>query len=659
MNRGGGALGCHSYKKRFMKKLLAFIFLLQFSQLFAQNTPPLERIISIKITNERLDNALKAIGNSGSFSFSYNPDDIDINKKVSVSLQNQPVREALTIIFGNTVTFKSRGNYVILKKNDEEQKKDFFVMGYVSDGETGLKIEKASVYEPVTLASAVTNQYGYYRLKIPTTLSNVNIQVRKQNYHSTEALVKGKQNITLNLTIIPVKPLQISNKTLTPIAIKTDTLPAKKLDSIPPFQNKPIEIAKDTLSVTKKKLDYQNYWDETKEILLDTHRQITDWFINTRQKIHLNNIEDTLYRPFQISLTPFVGTNHYLSGNVINDYSVNILVGYSLGVRKLEVGGFMNIVRGNVSGIQAAGFANLVGEHVRGVQGAGFVNVVGKNTYGIQASGFGNLVFGNFTGIQASGFANAVLHSSKYIVQASGFGNLILNNGSGIQATGFVNLVGKDFRGIQASGFLNYVGEDFTGVQAGVINIADNVNKGLQIGVLNFADRSNAIPIGVASFVRKGGYKRLELSTDEVNSANLTFKTGVKRFYNVFTAGFNYNPVNKPLFSFGYGLGTAWRLNRTFWLNFDVVSHHLQNDVNTWELNQLTRGSLGLEVHLSPRIALFVASTVNFHATQETEMNLGKLSKFRFYEHQGRYFGERALLSAWWGYQGGIRICSR
>ncbi len=639
-----------------MRKLLIFIFLLHLSESFAQNTPPLERIITVKITNEKLDNALKIISNAGNFSFSYNPDQLDITRRVSVSVQNQPVRETLNVIFGNTASYRNRGNYIILKKNDEEPKKDFFVMGYVSDGETGLKIEKASVYEPITLASAVTNQYGYYRLKIPNTLSNVNIQVRKQNYHQEELAVKGRANTTVNVSLLPIKPIQATVKRLEPIAIKKDSVSIKKIDSIVVA---PVVLAKkDTLIQRSDKLDYREYWNETKDGLIEAHRQITDWLITTRQNIHLDNIQDTIYRPAQISLLPFVGTNHYLSGNVINDYSVNIIAGYSLGVRKLEVGGFMNIVRGKVDGIQASGFVNLVGESVRGIQASGFSNIVGRSAYGVQGAGFTNLVFRNFSGVQGAGFANVVLRSTRNSVQAAGFGNVIVGNGSGVQAAGFGNITIGNFKGIQASGFLNYVGEEFKGVQAGILNIAYRVNNGLQVGVFNFAEVSNSIPIGLASFVKRGGYRRLELSNDEVNMANITFKTGVKRFYNIFTAGYSFGEINKPLFSFGYGLGTAWKLNRTFWLNFDVVSSHLQNDVSEWEVNQLIRGNLGLEVHLSPRLALFVGPTISFHATQESEINLGQLSKFRFYEQEGRYFGEKAMLSSWLGYQAGIRICN-
>lgn len=646
-----------------MRKLLTFIFLLHLSQSFAQNIPPLERVITIKINNEKLDNALKMISSAGNFSFSYNPSEIEINRRVTVSAQNQPVREVLNTVLGNSATFRNRGNYIILKKNEEELKKDFFVMGYVSDGETGLKIEKASVYEPITLASAVTNEYGYYRLKVSSALANVNIQVRKQNYRHEDLTIKNRTNTTLNVSLLPIKPIiSVPVKELSPISIKTDTLPLKKIDSIPPFQVElPLITKKDTVvkAPTKlNKIDYETYWNDTRDALLYTHRQITDWLITTRQNIHIDNIEDTLYRPAQVSLLPFIGTNHYLSGNVINDYSFNLIAGYSLGVRKLEVGGFMNLVRGKVDGIQAAGFANLVGETVKGFQGSGFVNIVGQSAYGLQAAGFGNLVFRNFSGVQGAGFANVVLNNTRNSIQGAGFGNVIWGSGSGIQAAGFGNTVGGDFKGLQIAGFVNHVEETLSGAQIGVINNAYRINNGLQLGVFNFAEESNSIPIGVASFVKRGGYRRWELSNDEVNLANISFKTGVRRFYNIFTAGYSFNEPNKPLFSFGYGLGTAVKLNRTFWLNFDITSHHLQNDIEKWELNQLLRGSLGLEVHLSPRFALFVTPTINFHATQESEINLGQFSKFKFVEKEGRYFGDKAMLTSWVGYQAGIRICN-
>ncbi len=660
-----------------MKKLFTFFLLLSITQVFAQNRPPLERIISIKISNERLDNALKSIASAGNFSFSYNPDEFSVEKRVSISAQNQAVREILSDIFGNMATFKNRNNYIILKKASEEPQKDFFVMGYVSDGETGLKIEKASIYEPVTLASAVSNQYGYYRLKIPKELNNVNLLVRKQNYQDERILIRSKQDKTLNIKLLSIPKLPKVDTIARLISFKIDSLPNKKLDSLPVIQPvitkiEPVE-AKDSIIIEIPRIDYQEYWNTAKEQLQITQRRLTDWFITTKQNIHLDNVRDTLYRPAQISFLPFIGTNHYLSGNVINNVSINIIGGYSLGVRSLEIGGFFNVVRGKVYGIQASGFANLVGQDVKGVQMAGFGSINGRNFYGVQASGFGNLNGGstggiqmagfgnaslkNFSGIQAAGFGNFVLQDTHASIQAAGFGNATIGSTNGLQVAGFGNFTGKDLKGIQIAGTANYVGGEMSGLQISLFNFAKKAQSGHQIGLFNFAKESkNSIPIGLLSFAGKGGYRRLELGADEVNWFNLSFKTGVKRFYNILTAGYNFGLADKADFSLGYGLGTAWKLNRTFWLNFDVVSSHIQENGNYWNLRQHSKASLGLEIHATRHVALFVSPTLNFLASKDEGIDLGKLNNWKISEKQGYYFGQKAMLTSWVGIQGGIRI---
>lgn len=661
-----------------MKKLLTFTLLLFWSNLsLAQSRPPLERIISVKVFNERLDNTLTIISKAGNFSFSYNPDELSIDKRVSVNVQNQSIREVLTDIFGNSIALKNRGNYIILKKISEEPKKDFFVMGYVSDGETGLKIEKASIYEPITLASTVSNQFGYYRLKLPRDLNSINLLVRKQSYRDERILLSKKQDKVLNIKLLALKPLPKIDTIIRLISFKIDSLPNKKIDSLPIIQPSTAKIeriaSKDSVIIEPEKFDYREQWEITKEKLQATQERFLVWLITTKQNIHLDNIQDTIYRPVQISFLPFIGTNHYLSGNVINNFSFNILGGYSLGVRTLELGGILNIVRGKVDGIQGSGFANLVGQDVKGIQLASFANIVGRNVYGVQGAGFGNLNFGStggvqaagfgnavlkdFSGIQASGFGNFVGRDTRSSVQAAGFGNVVIGNGIGVQAAGFGNFVGKDFKGIQVAGTANFVSGTMNGLQISVFNYARRANNGYQIGVINFADEStNSIPIGLISFVGKGGYKRLEVSTDEVNKFNLTFKTGVKCFYNILTAGYNFGFANKPNFTLGYGLGTAWQLNRTFWLNLDFVSSHIQANENQWSLNQHNKASLGLEIHATRHLAVFIAPTLNFLASRESSIDLGKVNNWKFYEKQGYYFGERATLTSWFGVQGGIRI---
>lgn len=665
-----------------MKKLTILFLFLHCTQLFAQRIPPLERLISIRISNEKIEDALENISKTGNLTFSYSPNVVEINKRVSLNAQNQSVREILNEIFNNSIEYKNRGNYIILKKKNEEERKDFFVMGYVSDGETGLKIEKASIYEPSSLASAVTNQYGFYKIKLSTELNNISLLVRKQDYQGATVSIKTKQDKNLNINLLPVIIQKSITTEISSVAykptFKLDTLPNKKLDSIPPIQL-PKTVIKDSSIAEAKviKIDPKQEWEDAKETISEATNDLMSWFLTKKQSIHQNNIQDTIYRNLQISFLPYLGTNHFLSGNVINDYSLNILAGYSLGNRVLEVGLGVNLVRGNVNGIQAAGIANLVGNTTKGIQAAGFMNLNGNVMSGIQAAGTINLNFGNSSGIQAAGFSNLALKNFYGIqaagaynmvqgnlrkgVQASGFTNIILGSGRGVQAAGAMNFTLKDFDGVQASGFFNFVGKEFKGVQVGVINYARNANNGVQVGVFNFAKTSNSIPVGLLSFVGNG-YKRLEISADELIPFNVTFKTGVKRLYNIISAGYSLDANRKPAYQYSYGLGTAWRLNRTFWLNFDVINGRIQTEhsVIDWEtVSNLSRASLGFEAHLSKRFALFVSPTLNFFVSENTKVNLGSLEKLKLMEKTGTWFGNNVNYTSWIGLQGGIRICNR
>jgi hypothetical protein len=668
-----------------MKKLFIIILLTALNTNTYGQAPPLERLISIQLNNERLDDALDKIGKVGGFTFSYNPTDFEVGKRVSLNADNQPIRGIMNGIFQETARFKSKNNYIIIQKNKPKEKEDFFVMGYVLDGETGLKIEKASIYEPVSLASAVTNQYGYYRIKLSSEMNNHNLMVRKANYVGEKVTLKTKQDKYINITLLPIKPIEIIKQEppqpiqtkieiqiepIKPIVFRQDTLPEKKIDSL---KIPPSVIEKE---VSPEKDGFEDRLQGLQSEIDDFKNTVIRWFLNAKQAIHTDNIGDTLHRPFQISLMPYLGTNHTLSGNVINDVSVNVIAGYSLGNRILEVGGVANIVRGNVSGLQAAGVVNLVGKDTKGIQAAGTLNLVGRdfsgvqasgfsninvgNTNGIQATGFGNVVVKDLTGVQASGFGNIVAGSMKLGVQATGTINIVGKNANGIQASGVFNLTGENFKGIQVTGGVNIVGKTLNGLQVGTVNISKKVKGGMQIGVLNFSGENRGLPIGLLSFVGRGGYKRLEINADELNISNLTFKTGVPALYNIFTVGYNWNIPNKPTWSYGYGLGTAVKFSKRFWMDLSVTSSVLnpQWGSNSYT-NTLNKAALGLEMHITRHVAFFVAPTVNLHFSDEYNIDLGSYRLPKSEPRDVTVFQRDMKMTTWVGYQAGLRICSR
>ena len=592
----------------------------------AQSTSLLETKITLRVSNERIDETLRQISARGGFSFSYSPDVIAVSSRVSLNASNQSVREILNVLFDGKVLFKERRKYIILQRTPEVAEKKpevFYLNGYVIDEKTGEKLPNASIYEPVTLASAVSNQYGYYKIKLPAQSEKLRLEVRKEEYAGRSVEVAARQNAYLSITLAPdtIQPQpapQVARLTDSLVVVPREPRIVFRQDSSRPQIGIPVVVVSpetdpDSIIPIRRK---------EKKPLAEALRDLRDGLVyalsTARQAIHVENIQDSLHRPFQASLLPFIGTNHQLSGNVVNDVSVNLLAGYSLGVDMVEAGLGFNLVRGDVNGVQAAGVANVVGREVRGVQ----------------AAGVANLVIGDFEGVQASTA---------------------------------LNITAGDFRGLQAGG-VNVAGAKLDGWQiAAGLNIAGRVERGHQLGVINYADSSATVPFGYFSFVRINGYRRLELTTDELNYGNVTFKTGVRKFYNIFTFGTNAFLPNKPSGSIGYGLGTARYLGkrsqgdaRKWMLNLDFVASRVALEKKflkgPYAVN--TRLSLNLERKISPRLALTVGPSLNLLFSPYRGLLKAGGASLPAFQVSSSDGGEGSTYG-WAGFQVGLRLCNR
>ncbi|WP_128543966.1 STN and carboxypeptidase regulatory-like domain-containing protein [Larkinella soli] len=640
------------------------------AQSSSNDRPPLERIISVDLRNERLGNALKIISREGRFNFSYNSDIINENSPVTLRVDRTPVREVLTQLFRNAISFRSRGNHIILQRAEapEEAPKSFILDGYIIDRQTGQRVSQVSIYEKTTLASTVSNPYGYYRIKLSTDIPTVRLEVRRKYYFPETVAIPNRQTHTLRILLTP-SPLQPD---LQPMAVRRSVDTTRPAPIVP----QPMAVAVPVDSVPEPKTG-PTLWDRSKSVVEETSADFADWFKSTKQAIHDANLAgDTLHRYVQFSLFPFVGTNHTLSGRVINEYSFNLVAGYSLGVRSVELGGFLNMVRGDVEGVQAAGFANIVGENTKGVQAAGFINGVRGNVVGIQAAGFGNTVIGTVRGIQGAGFYNMTLSDMPNSVQAAGFGNIAVRSLSGFQLAGFSNFTGSDMNGFQLAGFGNITGGNISGFQlsgfsnlaikrlsgwqiSGFLNYAGEVERGHQIAIINIAGASETTPIGLLSYVQRNGYRRLEISTDELMTANLTFKTGVRRFYNIFTGGSNLGIAGKPLWSLGYGFGTAFNLGRTWMWNIDLTGHVLSApDRFYWdELSSTVRLSTAIEKKLGGRLALAFGPAVSLFISDFTQNKPSTRFDVPIFRKTDAYFN--TFYSGWVGFHAALRITNK
>lgn len=595
--------------------LAFFIFLMDFVQ--AQSI--LDKKITISLMEEKMPEALNKIGKAGDFSFSYNSSIISAEQTVTVYAFDRTVAEVLTEIFKGTISFKEKGKYVILKKVAVVTKpSQFIVSGFIEDSQTQNKIENASVYDKHSISSVITDEVGYFQLKLSKQKDSVRFSVSKKNYLDT--LI---------------------------------TLPAQSYQSLQIGLKSKVVAAPVVVDSTKKVEEPMTMPYESEP--------------------NVQNISDTLYRDIQISLLPFVGSNNGLSGNTINNYSINMLGGYSLGTRQIELGFFFNIDRGDVSWLQIGGVGNLVGRNVYGVQAAGFANVNGGDATALQVAGFFNGNRGELHGVQVAGFANTNLKSMQG-VQVAGLSNFAKGKSNGVQIAGGANVLVGRFRGTQIAGAVNVNTKNIYGTQiaglsnigikrvtgsqlAGLFNYGKSV-RGTQIGLLNYADSLGGVPIGLISYVNHG-YHKLEISADEIFYSNLAFRTGARKFYNILLVGIQPNLIssNNYLWTFGYGLGTARKITRGIHINIDATAQHVTKADYTNSLSLLNKVHLGLDFKLARKFWIYGGVTLNGYLTEIASTDNPSL----FNQYQPTIISERNIndnlnLKMWWGAKVALRF---
>jgi hypothetical protein len=586
----------------------------------AQN--PLERNISLEVNRQRLDQVLEIMSNKGNFYFSYNSSIIKKDSLVSFMARNKSVKQVLDQLFPDHYEFRESGNYIIIRKTPISltfvtnkavtQEKFYVVSGYVLDDETGDWIQNASIYEKTLLASTLTNANGFFKLKLKPKARKASLTVSKEFYQDTSFLIDPGYNQQLTVTLMPETSGSIS-------IIGPD-------DYFAPDQLK-LRIQSDS-SIT----EYTYVKADSAKV---ERTRMGQFLLSPRQKIQSLNLKKFFTsRPFQVSFTPGLGTHGRLSPQVINNFSFNILGGYNGGVNGLEAGGLFNIDKKYVQYGQVAGLFNMVGGHMNGLQVAGLNNTVLDTVKGVQVSGVSNIVKGKLTGFQVGGVYNHVTDSVKG-VQVAGVGNFSKKQVSGAQIAGVANISNRGIAGVQVSGVINYARH----------------LKGVQVGLINVSDTSEGFSIGLINIVLKG-YHKLVFSTDEVVNLNAAFKTGSHKLYNILQAGINLKD-SAEVFSFGYGIGSEFRLGNTCTLNPEITAQHLY--LGSWDYaNILSRFHLNLNLKLGKYVSIFAGPVFNVYYSRQDVIFPGYKSPIPHGDYHQYKLGSK--VKGWLGWNAGINF---
>ncbi len=187
----------NKYKTYFLVCILLVFVCISFAQ------TPLQKNISIQVKNQRLSNVLDIIGNTGNFNFSYNSKIVKKDSLVTLNFVNKPVKEILDFIFKTGYEYIESGNYIILRrkpiavptlqtivKSVVSEEKNYVVKGYIIDEATGEKINDASVYEAKQLASDLSNENGFFKIKLKRKYKTASVTVSKLFYKDTTIFVE-------------------------------------------------------------------------------------------------------------------------------------------------------------------------------------------------------------------------------------------------------------------------------------------------------------------------------------------------------------------------------------------------------------------------------------------------------------------------------------
>ena len=486
----------------------------------------LETPVTITAEKQPVGQVLQLIGSQGNFYFSYASNVVKNDSLVSISVERKPVRAVLDQLFAGNLTYRESSNYLILLPGHKPVEKYFIITGQLIDGETRRPLDFASVYTQNLQASALSGDDGTFRLRVKESMLPQRVTLSKLGYQdSTFVLTHGTAPEGTYI--------------LYPKSIELDEVVIGNSGGFGSF--------------------------------------LTRLFVSSRQRMtSLNLGQFFVSLPYQLSLTPGLGTHGRMAPQIINKVSINIVGGYTAGTNGLEMAGGFNISKQDVQYVQMAGLFNVVSGAMKGVQMAGAHNRVEEEVRGVQASGITNIAKNYLRGAQLAGLGN---HAPS------------------------------GFSGAQVAGLYNTAGETAGGVQIAPFNAAKHL-KGVQIGVINRAVTSEGLSIGLINLI-KYGYSHISVGTGELSPAQVSWKTGNPKLYAVLSAGMGQSEEPERILV-AWGMGTAWQFSSRTALQLEIMQQS-QLARELYDSPSSLRLQTPFNYFITPRFSLFGGPALTWH----------------------------------------------
>ncbi len=340
-----------------MKKAkLVLLFILLSISLFSKN------VVNLNLQNEKLSVAMNLITQQTGVEFSYNPQIVNINHTVSVSIINKEVKEAIDLLVGDMYSYRIKGRYVIITS-----------------------VKKIS-------GTTVDNEYIIAENKKNKDKSSGN------NPNNGLSIIRDRKIVNEQIKI--GSPLLINNQI-------NETTMLKKIAGI-------ITLS----ALTWGGANAQLKQPETKkapvnkiEYNIGLEKSIAQLTFITPMSTDGSNTKEKEYK---FSLNMLGGITGGINGVELGGlFNIN-----KQDMKGLQMSSLANWTGGNVNGLQMGGLANYVEGDMKGLQMGGIANVVRKSS-SFQMAGIANYT-GEINDVQMAGIANMATGSR---LQMAGIAN--------------------------------------------------------------------------------------------------------------------------------------------------------------------------------------------------------------------------------------------
>jgi hypothetical protein len=544
--------------KMINNKVILFVFsFCLFTFLHAQTNDH----VTLIIENKSLSQVFFEITQQTGYRFSYNPQMVDVDRKISINIENKSLDETLELLLCDTVSYKKTGKYIILSAIEETANNDFI------DSE-----------ENVSLQNKTISDNGISRVSC----------------HDSIIIIKEEE----------MKAFLTTMSLITSIATN---LSAQEIPSTNSEQQQEWNIEDTT---TEKKRVAQ---------LSFIYPLGTSWIYSPEYTYHfsVNIIGGVTGKIKGIELASIFNINKY-SVNGFQAAGIFNITGTSSdeNSKNVQFAAGFNATKAGKS-VQFAGGANIA--DTGSYQAAGGINIAEKS----HAQMAGGVNITKEGALQIAGGVNIANKSHAQIaggVNMTKEGALQIAAGVNIAAVSTTQIVGgvnmtKKGR-FQMAGGVN-IADISTCQIAGGVNIT---GKGrFQLGIVNIRDTADGVSLGIINIVKHGGVLEAGIEGAELVHSSITFRSGVQKLYTVLSIiGYNYSD---KFASTGAGLGTSFLWKNRIGLNLELIHYQFYKDYprfyNTY--NGLIQFRPVFNIRIANHFKLFLGPTANLLIQPQNE----------------------------------------